>query len=356
MHRLTQCKRLVAAWMRRCQVWCMRPEDAVNQFKTCVMPSLEYGVAIWGSGLYESSIWSQIEAFWRSIARCILGVSLRAPNASVYGELGWFLKTYTFWTRATEMPSDSVVRQAMYVQREMVIKGHTCWLASLKDTLCSRSTYGAQIWKKWWDDPNFNISCVRVKELSSTRTCEVRWEDDCMEAFYEHAINVWIHDVTQEGAKNGEGKNKLRTYALFKREWGFEEYLNVIDNRDKRVLLSKFRMGVCPLRIETGRYEVVSREKKGLLPEDRKCLCCSLDKVEDEYHFLLQCTAYEARRQRLLRVIQECFKLSDDTIHSACVDRDEVFIKAMKCADPHVINEVSNYIWDAFIIRERLLT
>ena len=61
------------------------------------------------------------------------------------------------------------------------------------------------------------------------------------------------------------------TYALFKREWGFEEYLNVIGNRDKRVLLSKFRMGVCPLRIETGRYEVVSREKKGLLPEDRKC-------------------------------------------------------------------------------------
>ena len=75
------------------------------------------------------------------------------------------------------------------------------------------------------------------------------------------------------------------------------------------MLLSKFRMGVCPLRIETGRYEVVSREKKGLLPEDRKCLCCSLDKVEDEYHFLLQCTAYEARRQRLLGVIQECFKL-----------------------------------------------
>ena len=58
--------------------------------------------------------------------------------------------------------------------------------------------------------------------------------------------------------------------------------------------LNFVQSGICPLRIETGRYEVVStifgmRYKKGLLAEERKCLCCILDKFEDGYFFLLQC-------------------------------------------------------------------
>ena len=108
----------------------MKPGDAVRQCTTCVMPALEYGVAIWGSGMYESQVWSQVEIFWRSIARCILGVSIRAPNAGVYGDLGWLRfwtraahQAVSFWTRVRDMPSDAVVRQAMYIQRELVDKG-----------------------------------------------------------------------------------------------------------------------------------------------------------------------------------------------------------------------------------------
>ena len=49
-HRLSQARRLVAAWMRRCQIWCFKPDVVINQFKTCVMPALEYGVGVWGCG------------------------------------------------------------------------------------------------------------------------------------------------------------------------------------------------------------------------------------------------------------------------------------------------------------------
>lgn len=72
-HRLAQAKRLVAAWMRRCEIWCFKPETVINQFKTCVLPALEYGIGVWGCGKYESTIWHQVEIFWRYIARCILG-------------------------------------------------------------------------------------------------------------------------------------------------------------------------------------------------------------------------------------------------------------------------------------------
>ena len=83
----------------------------------------------------------------------------------------------------------------------------------------------------------------------------VRWETNCLASFREHAIHEWSKDVTRINAKCGQGLNKLRTYALFKRQWKLEPYLTCIDDRDKRVLLTKFRIGICPLRIETGRYE-----------------------------------------------------------------------------------------------------
>ncbi len=47
------------------------------------------------------------------------------------------------------------------------------------------------------------------------------------------------------------------------------------------------------LRIETGRY---CRPK--LLAKDRKCELCNLNQVEDETHFVLQCTLYDDLRQK----------------------------------------------------------
>ena len=54
---------------------------------------------------------------------------------------------------------------------------------------------------------------------------------------------------------------------------------------------AKFRMGVAPLRIETGRYE-------GLEEENRLCFHCK-DKVESEEHVLLHCPAYQDLREML---------------------------------------------------------
>ena len=125
-HRLMQSKRLVAAWMRRCAIWMFKPDVVVHQFKTCVMPALEYGVGLWGAGQYRSTIWEKVESFWRFIARCILGVHQRSPNSGVYGELGWFpfqvracKQASSMFTRITKLGNECLVRKAMYVQRSM---------------------------------------------------------------------------------------------------------------------------------------------------------------------------------------------------------------------------------------------
>ena len=61
----------------------------MKQFKTCVLPAMEYGVGIWGVGAYNTLIWKQLETFWTSIARSILGVSSLCPIAGIQGELEW---------------------------------------------------------------------------------------------------------------------------------------------------------------------------------------------------------------------------------------------------------------------------
>ena len=53
----------------------------------------------------------------------------------------------------------------------------------------------------------------------------------------------------------GNGRNKLRTYKLFKSEYGVENYCKVLVPFNDRSAFAKFRCGVAPIRLETGRNE-----------------------------------------------------------------------------------------------------
>ena len=55
-------------------------------------------------------------------------------------------------------------------------------------------------------------------------------------------------------------------------------------SRTKRSAIAKFRGGVAPLRIETGRYEMLSVDKRYCF--HRK------SKIENEKHVLIECPLY----------------------------------------------------------------
>ena len=87
----------------------------------------------------------------------------------------------------------------------------------------------------------------------------------------------------------GQG-NKLRTYKLFKFSYSTEQYLLQNIPIRYRSAFAKFRCGVAPLKIETGRYEILYLDKR---------LCFNCDDIEDEKHVLLTCPLYEDLRQSL---------------------------------------------------------
>ena len=51
----------------------------------------------------------------------------------------------------------------------------------------------------------------------------------------------------------------------------------------------KFRLGILPLHIETGRYTNTPIDQ-------RICKICDFGEIENEYHFIMTCPEYESAR------------------------------------------------------------
>merc|ERR1712081_11278 len=98
---------------------------------------------------------------------------------------------------------------------------------------------------------------------------------------------VKIHEREQKLWWQGvQESKKLRTYRLVKNELKLEGYLENKDKKGRREM-ARMRSGTNVLRIETGR-QLVQKEKL----EERRCWF-GCDAVEDEKHFLLNCTMYD---------------------------------------------------------------
>ena len=129
----------------------------------------------------------------------------------------------------------------------------------------------------------------------------MRQELDSVKLVLREADSVrWLEGVTRPGAIRGEGRNKLRTYCKFKREWVTDGYMRSVTTRSHRSALAKFRCGVAPLRLETGRYE------RGRLPvEERICLLCNCNEIESEIHVITRCPLYDDLRRELYTAAED---------------------------------------------------
>ena len=72
---------------------------------------------------------------------------------------------------------------------------------------------------------------------------------------FNYFLQSWSQVVNRGNARQGVGKNNQRTYKTFKNVYYTENYLNYIMSRCHKSAYAKFRCGVAPIRIETGRYE-----------------------------------------------------------------------------------------------------
>ncbi len=104
---------------------------------------------------------------------------------------------------------------------------------------------------------------------------------DLIHAYY---VEKWKTEINRESGRNG--RNKVRTYKMLKQVFGPSEYVNnIFINKHQRSTFTKFRCGVAPIRLETGRYE-------NLPEEQRLCLMCDSQVIDSEIHVLTMCNLY----------------------------------------------------------------
>ena len=162
------------------------------------------------------------------------------------------------------MPDSLFVKKYYIMQKLLDDFGHVNWVTNVKQLLY-RHGFG-YIWINQ-DVQNGNAFLnILVQRLR------------------DHSAQTWSSDIEQS--------SKLDLYRNFKLNFEHESYLNCLNIRKFRHVMSKFRSGCHNLEIEIGRHD--KRERN-----ERICRLCN-SSVEDEAHFLLYCPVYLSLRQKYL--------------------------------------------------------
>jgi len=234
-----------------------------KMFDTNVLPILNYSSEIWGFGKFP-----KCDTILNRAMRYFMGVHKYAPTAAIQGDMGWISLKYRrylcilrFWNRLVHMDEQRLVKRIF-----------TFYLNSTYDNWCTdvHTIFDILDVSHVWNERG--ILDIRMIE----RKCESLMNDE------------WREQV--------QSKPKLRTYALYKHEFVVENYVYSNISKFNRSLVAQFRSGILPLHIETGRFNNIKDKNTGnfrkLQAHERFCNICKLDLVEDEKHFLFECTSY----------------------------------------------------------------
>jgi len=240
-------------------------------YDSIVWPVIAYGAAVWGHKNF-----SCITAVQNRAMRFFLGVGRYTPSAATSGEMGWvpcFVRQWkavaNFWARISCTNSTRLNKRI------------SLWAFAKSDR--SKNWY---FWvKKMLKELNLHQFCNISVPISKERITK-SVHDDLMSKF----VNDWSTKINASLGPSGRGHNKLRTYCKFKNGYHVEMYCTMILPPSHRAAFCKFRCGVAPIRLETGRFEG--------LPVDRR-LCPFCYTVEDERHVLLKCNLYNDIRNAL---------------------------------------------------------
>ena len=115
-----------------------------------------------------------------------------------------------------------------------------------------------------------------------------------------------------------------------------EPYVLIV-NRRQRQAFAKFRCGVAPIRIETGRFV-------GESVNERVCKICNSGEIEDEEHCLIRCKTYESIRNVLFAAAEDVIS----NFQELC--DEEKFISLM--SHPELCKVVSKACHDILKMRQ----
>ena len=232
-------------------------------FDKLIRPILTYGCDVWGD---EFSKKSPVEDVNVGFCRYILGVSQKTPIMGLYSELGRY-------------PLDVFIKQQS-------IRFYNRIQNSSNILLKEASSVNKDLKSKWFHEMTSLLN--RIKQYSVinmhskiTATQLIKINSGIKQLFSSN----WKIEIDNDKRGDSNEKNKLRKYRIIKSGIELEPYLIKFHNIDLRTSLVKFRLSDHNLKIETGRHNRIPLN-------NRICDMCNQGRIEDEFHFLMECSSY----------------------------------------------------------------
>ncbi len=225
----------------------------------CVAPILLYGSSVWGSKTYKVC-----ENVLLRACRFYSGVHRLAPIPGIQGDFGWLdvksrwtLEAIRLYNRFIKMSNDRLNKKVFLWDKSL---SNNNWSSGFKNVLTDLNL-----------DNHWANNTLIPMEIAKSK-------------IRANFVRDWQHHC--------QTKDKLRTYRSFKTEMGTAAHLNSNLPKFQRSLISQLRLGILPIRLETGRFS-------GLNEADRICQVCDQTQIENEAHFMFHCNFYEAYRNEL---------------------------------------------------------
>jgi hypothetical protein len=133
-----------------------------------------------------------------------------------------------------------------------------------------------------------------------------------------------------------ETATSLDIYKEIKTTFGIAPYLQTIENNNHRYSLARLRLHSHKLNIEVGRYYQIPRE-------NRKCMLCTFDNIEDEFHFVLKCPVYNELRAELI----PRYYYTRTSVKK--------YITLMQTTNKNNTRKLATYYYKAFKLRDSLI-
>ena len=249
-------------------------------YETVVWPVINYSAPVWGFRSY-----SCIDAVHNRAMRFYLGVGKYTPNDAVAGDMGWKPPSLRQWKSVCSYWAKLSLMTNTRLNKRLAL-----WAASKSSRSCKNWTF---LVADFLNANDMSTYADIVRPISSS----VSFVDSVESKLFEIFVAQWYGRINNEIGPSGRGRNKLPVYKVMKTNFVTERYCEMMLPQRHRSAFSKFRCGVAPIRIETGRYE-------GLAENLRICPFCNL--VENEIHVLIHCHLYEDLREALFKKALEC--------------------------------------------------
>ena len=290
----------------------LTPSHVLNLFDKLVSPILCYCSEVWGFCKAD-----KIERVHLQFCKSLLGVKQSTQNTFIYGELGRmpyqilrYFNIIKYWLKVINKGENKYVKVVYKMMlRDIEINGRKInWAILVRNLLGNLGFF--EVW--------LNQGVGNVNQFLTV--LRQRLKDQYMQD--------WSNEINNS--------SRARFYRNIS-DFCIQPYLNLITIRKFRTAMTKLRVSAHRLEVEIGRW---SRPVSTPFDE-RKCRIC--DKLEDEFHFLFECSLYaDLRKQYISRyfiVRPSMYKL----------------IELFKNDSKKTVRNLSIFIYKAFQLRQNTI-